>query len=297
MSAPNAADHLNRAVFYYERRRYEGALGACLDALASEPENAHAATLAAWCAIGLERWDRAADFARQALARAPENDQAHAALAVVADHETRFDEAERHIADAIAHAPEHHLHRVTRAYVWVRMGRLEEGITSAREGLELNPASGAAAHALATFYRLNEEPALAERYARQALAAEPENAAHHLEEGLRLLGTGARYDARARFLESLRLDPAGGDSFEAIAHDTVRNHWLFRHAIFPPKKVDRALVALLTPALWYGASLVWRPLVWLAVASAVALAAGYLLWGAFVLCRFVVLRRLREGRL
>lgn len=297
MSAPTTSEQLNRAVFYYERRRYDGALRACLEALASDPQNAHAATLAAWSSIGLERWADAAEFARQGLAQAPANDQAHAALAVVADHERRFDDAERHIADAIDHAPEHHLHRVTRGYIWVRAGRLEDGITSARQGLKLHPASGAAALALASFYRLNEEPELAERYAQQALGAEPESAAHHLEEGLRLLGKGAPEAARARFLESLRLDPADGDTFEAIAHETVRRHWLFRRAIFPPNKPDLALAAALTPGVWYLLSLAWRPFVWLAVASAAALATGYLLRGAFVLCRFLVLRRLREGRL
>jgi len=294
---PDAAQHLSRAVFYYERRRYAEALGACLGALANDPQDSRAATLAAWCAVGLEQWQKANTFARQALALAPANDQAHAALAVVADHERRFEDAERHIAAAIEHAPEHYLHRVTRGYIWVRAGRVEEGITSARQGLEQNPESGAAALALASFYRLNEEPELAARYAQKALATEPENAAHHLEEGLRLLGTGAPAAARARFLESLRLDPADGSSFEAIAHRTVQNHWLFRRAVFPPRRPELAVVAALTPVVWYLLSRLWQPLVWLAVASAVALATGYLLWGAFVLCRYLVLRRLREGRL
>lgn len=289
--------HLRRAVFFYERRRYDDALKACLDALAVSPQAVQPLVLSAWCCVSQKRFDDAGDFARKALARAPDEDQAHAVLAVVADHERRFENAETHIQRAIAIAPEHALHRVTYAYVLSRWGRLEDAITAARHGLKLDPESGAAALSLASFYRLNDEPELAERYANLALSLEPSAAAHHLEEGLRLLGGGAAREARGRFLESLRLDPADGDSFEAIAHETVRNYPLFKRALFPPRRLDLALAALLTPVVWYLLSLLFRPLVWVAIASGVLLAAGYLHLAAFVLCRRVVLRRLRDGRL
>lgn len=289
--------HMRRAVFFYERRRYDDALKACLDALAAAPQASRPLVLAAWCSVSLKRFGAARDFARQALGQAPDEDQAHAVLAVVADHERRFESAETHIGRAIAIAPQNSLHRVTYGYILARWGRIEDAITAARHGLKLDPESGAAALSLASFYRLNEEPELAERYANLALSIEPSAAAHHLEEGLRLLGGGAAREARGRFLESLRLDPADGESFEAIAHETVRNHPLFKRALFPPRRLDLALAALLTPVVWYLLSLLFRPFVWLAVGSAVLLAAGYLHLAAFLLCRRVVLRRLRDGRL
>ena len=289
--------HLRRAVFFYERRRYDDALKACLDALAAAPGATRALVLAAWCSVSRKEFDAARDFARQALAQAPDEDQAHAVLSVVADHERRFESAETHIQRAIEIAPEHALHRVTYANVLARWGRIEDAITAARHGMKLDPESGAAALSLASFYRLNEEPELAERYANLALSLEPSAAAHHLEEGLRLLGGGAPREARGRFLESLRLDPADGESFEAIAHETVRNHPLFKRALFPPRKLDLALAALLTPLGWYLLSLLFRPFFWLAVASALLLAAGYLHLAAFLVCRRVVVRRLRDGRL
>jgi tetratricopeptide (TPR) repeat protein len=297
MPEPSLEAHMRRAVFFYERRRYDDALTACLDALTAAPQASQPLVLAAWCSVSRKDFDAARNFARQTLGQAPDEDQAHAVLAVVADHERRFESAGAHMERAIAIAPDNSLHRVTHAYILARWGRIEEAITAARQGLKLDPESGAAALALASFYRLNEEPELAERYANLALSVEPSAAAHHLEEGLRLLGHGNAREARGRFLESLRLDPADGESFEAIAHEKVRNHPFFRRALFPPRRADLAIAALMTPVVWYLLSLLFSPFAWLAVASAVLLAAGYLHLAAFLLCRRVALRRLRDGRL
>ena len=56
----------------------------------------------------------------------------------------------------------------------------------------------------------------------------PEDPDLHLEAGLALLERGQVSTAKRSFLQSLRLDPASGDSHEAIAHERVRNHPLFK---------------------------------------------------------------------
>jgi Flp pilus assembly protein TadD len=218
-------------------------------------------------------------------------------LALVDDHRERHESAHEHILRAIAAAPEDARHRVVLGCILARWDRIEDGITAARQGLLLQPGSGFALGTLASLYRINDEPELAARYATQALEAEPDAAHHHLEEGLGLLERRAPGPARLRFLEALRLDPVRGDTFDAIAHETVRTHWAFKHGIFPPKQPDLAIAALLVPPTWYVLSLAWRPLIAVAWLSSALLVAGYAYLGVFVLCRRAVVARLRRGRL
>lgn len=297
VAEPDEAEALERAWFLYERKRYEQALTECMRALAAEPGSAAALELAAWALIGLGRWSEVEVFAGQCLAAAPEGDAGHLLLALVEDHRERYESAHEQILRAIAAAPENARHRAVLGCILARWGRIEDGITAARQALVLQPGSGLALGTLASLYRINAEPELAARYAAQALEAEPDAAHHHLEEGMRLLERRDAGRARLRFLEALRLDPARGDTFEAIAHETVRTHWAFKHAVFPPQQRALAIAALLVPAIWYGLSLLWRPLIALAWLCSALLAAGYSYRGAFVLCRRAVLARLRRGRL
>lgn len=285
-----------RVRFYFDLDRYAEAEQAARDLLGQDPQHPGALYVLAFCALRAKRSDEAEQVSRALLGADPDSPPAHEMRGHVLHARGDPGGAETSFAEALRLGHERAIYYAVLGSFLGRRGRLEEAITVARKGLQQEPEHPVCLRVLQQLYRLNDEPELAERYQREALARDPDHPQAHLEAGLLLLERGEGDAARGRFLESLRLDPAAGDTKAAIAHERVRTHWLFKRGIYLPFDPPHVVGALLTPLVWYGLSLLLWPLVYLAWASAVAVLALYLYHGMFRLCRWHVRRRIERGR-
>ncbi len=292
---------LARAYQLFELRRYADAIEAAGDVLTIEPDHPGAHRLTALAALQLERFELAESSAATYLAYDPESADAHYLMGHI-----------QNIVKKNKIAAESHFRTMIRCdrdfaegygvlgLFLGQQGRVEEGITVARKGLKVDSDSLTILQALQTLYRVNKEPKMADKIGRQALELYPEEAEQHLEVGLRLLemgGKSAGTNARSSFLESLRIDPDDQEIRHVIAHERVRNHPFFKNGFFLSFKPSIMVPALMVPLVWYALALLLRPFIVLAWLSVVALLAGYLYHGSFLVCRHVVRHRIDRGDL
>lgn len=284
------------AWFLFERRRHGEALAKALEALALQPESAEPHYIAGLCHAALGRDAQAEEHARALLRTAPDVAMGHELLAIATWRRDR-PRAERALREALRIEPENPVRHAMLGRFLGDLNRLEEGITVARKGLVLAPENLSVIHTLQTLFRLNDEPDLARAMAERALALDPESADVHLEAGLNLLARGATHAARGSFLQSLRLEPASGSSQEAIAHERVRAHPLFRDVRGLPVTPGGMAFSVLTPLFWYALSALFSPLRYVAAIAFGIVVLSYAHRLAFVVCRAWVLRRIRAGKL
>ncbi|MDD9941886.1 MAG: tetratricopeptide repeat protein, partial [Myxococcales bacterium] len=259
-------------------------------------EDLEAHYLAGLCHASEERLGEAEEHARTLLALAPELPMGHEVLAISV-WRTDKRRAEKALYDALKLDPENPTRHAMLGRFLADLGRLEDGITAAHKGLQIKPDHLGSVQALQVLYRLNDEPEMAAAMADKALAIDPEDADAHLEAGLALLGRGQSARARGRFLESLRIAPADGDNHEAIAHERVRNHWLYKDTFMLPVEGGAMWATLATPAFWYALSLLWSPLRFVAYLSLGLIVLSYAHRALFRLSRGWVLRSIRAGKL
>lgn len=288
---------VERAWFFYQRRRYDEALEECRGGLAADPHDLQLLFLGGLSALLVERVDVAREMAESLLAVAPASVEGHELSGYIADSEDQSRLAEQHFREALRQAPERaELHAVLGNFLG-RHGRIEDGITAAFRGLSLSPENAAVLRTLEQLYRLNDEPERAEAIGAKALAADPEDADAHLAAGLRLLEARRGQAATASFREALRLEPADGKNLDIIAYERVRNHPFFRHGFFLPIRRDLLIVTLTVPLFWWLLSLLFSPLRYMVWISLAVIIAGYSYRGLLFLCRKKVLRDLRRGQL
>lgn len=287
---------VQRAEHLFTIKRYREAMEHCLAALAAEPEDEGALYLAGFSALMLDDAQTAGDMAKALIRAHPDSPYGHEILGHLAvdQHDRRA--AEIHFRAALRAEPESAFYQALLGHFLGAHGRLEEGITIARNALRSNPEDAFTLHVLQKLYRLNEEPELAEEFAARALAANPEHADAHLEAGLLMLQKGQRWEARGRFLESLRLDPVTGDSKHVMAYERVRTHPFFRNGVYLRTEWGFVTAALLAPLFWFGLSLLWAPFVYVAYAALGLVILGYGYVGLFHLCVWTTLRRIRMGK-
>jgi tetratricopeptide (TPR) repeat protein len=287
---------LAAAWFLFERKRHADALAKAGEALSADPASLEAHYLAGLCHACLERRAEAETHARAVLRLAPEAPQGHELVAIAGwDRDRR--RAEQGLREALRLDPQNAMRYAMLGRFLGDLGRLEEGITVAIKGRKLAPENLGVLRTLQTLYRLNEEPELAQEMAERALKLDPEDADVHLEAGLRLLDRGDTRAAHGSFLQSLRIAPADGSTHEAIAHERVRTHRLFRNAWLLPVTPGGLTFTLLTPLFWYGLSRLFSPLRYIALAAVVFIVFSYTQRAAFRLCRAWVLRRIKAGKL
>ena len=138
---------------------------------------------------------------------------------------------------------------------------------------------------------------MSEKMGRKVLEIDPDSSEGHLQRGLTMLEQGKTGDAKGSFFESLRIRSADGDTMEAIAHEKTRTHPFFKDGYMLSFQKSILLPALAVPIVWWALSLLFWPFEILAWASLVVLMVAYAYHGLFYLCRAIVLRRIRQGRL
>lgn len=287
---------VQRAEHLFTIKRYREALEHCLAALAAEPEDESALYLAGFSALLLDDAETAANMAKALIRAHPDSPYGHEILGHLAVDQRDQRAAELHFRAALRAQPDSARFQALLGNFLGSHERLEEGITVARKALKSDPEDPFTLTVLQKLYRLNEEPELAAQFAARALAANPEAAGAHLEAGLLMLEKGQRHEARGRFLESLRLDPMSGDAKQVMAYERVRSHPLFRNGVFLKTERGFVIAAVLTPLVWFGLSLLWEPIVYVAYAALALVILGYGYLGLFHLLVRIALRRIRLGK-
>jgi len=292
------ASRLNLGESFYQRGENERAIEMAREVLQYDPHNIHAHALQAAAAMQTGNAGLAKASLDTLLSRAPNWPPAHL-LAGQFHAYIRPDHfrAEEHFRTALQLDPDNPNAHASRGTFAAHCGRLEEGITHAHRGLKLDPENPFVLHTLQSLYRVNEEPELAAEYGERALAADPENAHHHLEVGLNQLGGHTRGAASGSFREALRLAPVDAGNKDAIAIETVRQHPFFKNGFFLSFEPVIVVLAVLTPVFWYLLSLLFHPLVYLAWLALGVVIVLYAYHGLFRLCVWRMRRRIGSGRL
>ena len=280
------------------RNDYENALSCAQQGLGMDPDDPEVLLLAGLAALRVPDPGVAEYATRYLLELRPNDSRSHLLLGFFS-HEVKKDAvgAERAFREAIRLDPEEPENYAFLGQFLATRERNREGIATARKGLKLDPENYLVLHALQMLYRRAEEKELSEEFGKRALEVAPEESANFLEAGFRLLEGRKDTEAKGKFLEALRLDPGDGTTFEAIAHEKVRQHPFFRKGLYLPLNRTTLVGAVLTPVVWWGLSLLWRPIIWMAIVSAVIVIGLYAYTGAFYLCRRIIVRQLRSGKL
>lgn len=286
---------------YLRSEQRQSAREAMQPLLASDPNDADAHVLLGYCSLQEKQLDSAEAHAESVLSTDPGDGRGHVLIGYLKEERKNTIDARASFKRAIECDPEDATYRGILGWFCGRQGKLQEGITIARQGHRLDPTDGVCLQALQTLYRLADEPDEAEHFGKLALAADPEDALQHLEHGLRQLGSGKgrgskkRRGASESLLESLRLAPTDIDQRNLIADEKVRAHPFYKDKLilsFSPKK---GLPVLLVPAVWYGLGLLLSPLMWMFWISVVIVGGWALYSGSFYLCRAWVRRQIDRG--
>jgi tetratricopeptide (TPR) repeat protein len=199
--------NLQRALLLFQQSRYELAEEQLRQALAVEPDDAHAHALLALCLAHREKFDEATTEARQAIHHAPDFDFAHYAHASVLHDRNDLGAAQRAIEEALRLAPEDADYWALLSQIRLDQRQWAPALEAAETGLRFVPdhvaCTNLRAIALVKLGRKSEAGATIDA----ALARNPQDAVTHANQGWTLLEQNQPAKALEHFRESLRLDP------------------------------------------------------------------------------------------
>lgn len=198
---------LERGLLLLQQRRYPLAEAEFRQALAQNPQDAHAHAMLALTLCNLEKFDAATQSAQEAIGLAPDYPFAHYALAVVLHDRNRPGEALGVIKEAIRLDTQDANYRALEAQINLNLRQWAPALAAAEAGLQLDPehtdCTNLRAVALVKLGRKAEAGAMLD----SALARDPDNATSHANRGWSYLEQGDPRKALEHFQEALRLDP------------------------------------------------------------------------------------------
>ncbi len=227
---------MERGSLLYRTGRHELAEREFMSVLATEPQNALAHAMVGLCLLHRERFDEAADEARQAIGLRPDWDVGYATLAAVLLARRQYPQAAAAIDRAIGLDPFDPDHRATLAAVRLQQRRWADALAAADAGLAADPRHpgcvNARGQALVQLGRRDE----ASVTLTGALARDPHSAATHANQGWALLHAGDHRAALEHFREALRIDPelawAKAGIVEALKARNVIYRLMLRYFLF-----------------------------------------------------------------
>jgi tetratricopeptide (TPR) repeat protein len=211
---------LQRGLLLFQQGRHPLAETEFRQALAQDPDDAHAHALLALCLCHQEKFDPAMQEAQQAIHLAPDFAFAHYALAWVLDERRRYGEALGVLKEAIRLEPQEPDYRALEAQINLNLRQWQPALAAAEAGLQFDPdhvgCTNLRAMALVKLGRKSEAGAALDT----ALARNPDDAASHANRGWSYLEQSDPRKALEHFQEALRLDPenewARGGLVEAL---------------------------------------------------------------------------------
>lgn len=234
---------VEQARVYADLKRFDEALRALAQVLASEPGNADAHRLRSFCLYSLGRYPEAAAAAGEALAQEPESEWALRLRAIsltsMADaakgprRKSLAQDALSAANDAVRVAPDSHLGYVVQADAHLARGDTRAADGAVHKAIELAPGEAQCWVTRSRVALIAQDYSAAANAARHALQLEPENFAAHNNLGAALDGQKRKREAAASFAMAARLRPTEGVVQDNIVRTGMR-----------PVRIGLALVSL-----------------------------------------------------
>ena len=219
--------NLERALLLIQQSRHEMAEGELRQALAADPQDAHAHALLGLCLAKREKFSEATDEARQAIHLAPDFSFAHYAHAQVLFDRNMFAEARGAIEEAIRLDSSDADYFAVLSNIHLQERHWQDSLNAAEQGLQFNPehvgCTNLRAMAMVKLGRKGD----AGRTIDSALAKNPDNALTHANQGWTLLEHGDPKRAAEHFREALRLDPQNEWARQGIIESLKARNFIY----------------------------------------------------------------------
>lgn len=198
---------MERALFLFQQGRHEMAAAELRDAIAREPDNAHAYCFLALSLRELKQFDAAQAAADRARELEPNESFVHLVMSRVMHSRNMHTEALAAIDVAIQIDPEDKHYYVQRALIYMDLDKWAEVLRDSEEALRIDPEDSDSRNFRALAQRnLGREKEAGEDL-EDVLAKNPEDSLTHANRGWSLLQQNNRVKAQEHFQEALRLDP------------------------------------------------------------------------------------------
>ena len=210
----------------------DGAIAACRQAAAEEPQEALHSLRLGFALSGAGRWSEAEAVAREALRLAPKNDDAHYLLGNVLLAQDQAVAAEQAYRQSIALAPEANLTYLGLGDALLAQNKVEEAIAAYRKSIEVVPQYPPAYQSLAAaLARQGDQDGAIAAY-REAIAAFPFYSEAYADLGQLLVQKNQLEEAIALYRQGLERDP-----------QAVEMHYLLGEALAAQQRWPEAIAA------------------------------------------------------
>lgn len=241
--------NLQRALLLFEQSRFDLAESELRQALATEPQEAHAHAMLALCLARREEFQEATAEAQQAIHLAPDMAFAHYALADILRDRNRPEEALAAVEEALRLEPEDADYCALLAQIRLDLRQWPAALEAAERGLQSNPehvgCTNLRALALVKLGRKKEAGATIDA----ALAKDPDNSVTHANQGWTYLEQSDPARALHHFREALRLDPTNEWARQGIIEALKARHFIYavvlRYFLWMAKLSPRAQWAII----------------------------------------------------
>lgn len=230
---------LQRANLLFHQERYDAAADAARQHLASDPESAEAHQLLALCLAHQDQLQQATEHAQQAIGLDPTDPFSHYTLAAVLLRRNHFAEAQAAVQRAITIEPGFVDGYSLLAQAHLQQNRWQQAFDAANQGLALDPdhtgCLNLRAMAEVKLGRAGDAAATLE----SALERSPDNAWAHANQGWVCLEKGDPQKAIDHFKEALRLEPdleyARAGIVEALKARNFIYRWMLYYFLWMAK--------------------------------------------------------------
>lgn len=247
--------HFERGLLLFQQNRHELAEEQLRQALAQEPDDAHAHALLALCLSERKQFAAAADEARQAIVLAPDYHFAHYAAAKVACARNQYEDALQAIQEAIRLDPSDADYRALLAAIHFDQYRWREALAAAEAGLEQDAEHVGCANLRAMALVKLGRRAEAGRTIDATLAKNPDNSATHANQGWAYLEANDPQKALEHFRESLRLDPENEWARQGVVEALKARYFIYslvlRYFLWMAKLAPRVQWGIIVGG-WFG---------------------------------------------
>lgn len=220
--------HIQRAELLMGQHRYDLAEAELRQILSHDPEDGPALALLALCRLNLGDIPQAEEFANQAIGAAPDWALPYYVRAVVLADQVKLDEAVRQVKRAIELAPTDPDYHGFLAHIQVALNHPEEGIDTARIGLQHNPEHVLCLNLIARERTKTGHFNEAESNLRTSLEVDPENADTLTLLGELQLRRGETEDARQTFDQALAIHPGNTEAQSGLSEARRAGNAIYR---------------------------------------------------------------------
>jgi len=220
--------HIQRAQLLMEQDRYGLAEVELRQILTHDPEDGPALALLALCRLNLGDIQQAEEFANQAIGAAPDWALTYYVRAVVFADQVKLDDATRQVKRAIELAPTDPDYHGFLASIYVALNRSEDGIDTARIGLQHDPEHVHCLNLIARERTKTGHFNEAESNLRTSLEINPESADTLTLLGELQLRRGETQEALETFDHALAIHPGNSEAQSGLSEARRAGNAIYR---------------------------------------------------------------------